>query len=156
MKRTLIVLLIFAAAAIAAYAQETANQETYLELLKSDLKTQKVAVVTEGMAMTDAQSAIFWPIYRKYDAELTTLNDTRLAVIKDFAANYESMTPAKADELTHKTFGFFEDRLKLQKKYYKEFSKALGPVLAAKYMQIERSINTVFDFQIMSQIPLVK
>jgi len=156
MKRTLIVLLIFAAAAIAAYAQETANQETYLELLKSDLKTQKVAVVTEGMAMTDAQSAVFWPIYRKYDAELTTLNDTRLAVIKDFAANYESMTPAKADELTHKTFGFFEDRLKLQKKYYKEFSKALGPVLAAKYMQIERSINTVFDFQIMSQIPLVK
>ena len=156
MKRTLIVLLIFAAAAIAAYAQEPANQETYLELLKSDLKTQKVAVVTEAMAMTDAQSAIFWPIYRKYDAELTTLNDTRLAVIKDYAANFESMTPAKADELTNKTFAFFENRLKLQKKYYKEFSKALGPVLAAKYMQIERSVNTVFDFQIMSQIPLVK
>ena len=156
MKKTLIVLLIFAAAAIAAYAQEPANQETYLELLKSDLKTQKVAVVTEAMAMTDAQSAIFWPIYRKYDAELTTLNDTRLAVIKDYAANFESMTPAKADELTNKTFAFFENRLKLQKKYYKEFSKALGPVLAAKYMQIERSVNTVFDFQIMSQIPLVK
>ncbi|MCX6574440.1 MAG: hypothetical protein NTX99_10675 [Candidatus Aminicenantes bacterium] len=161
MKRTLIFLLIVAAAAIAAYAQATtppaaANQETYLELLKSDLKTQKVAVITEAMAMTDAQSAIFWPIYRKYDAELTTLNDTRLAVIKDFAANYESMTPAKADELTNKTFAFFEGRLKLQKTYYKEFSKALGPVLAAKYMQVERSINTVFDFQIMSQIPLVK
>lgn len=160
MKKALIVLLIAATAGIAVYAQDTtqtaANQETYLELLKSDLKTQKVAVITEGMAMTDAQSAIFWPIYRKYDAELTTLNDTRLAVIKDFAANFEAMTPAKADELTKKTFAFLEDRLKLQKTYYKEFSKALGPVLAAKYMQIERSINTVFDFQIMSQIPLVK
>lgn len=160
MKKALIVLLIAATAGIAVYAQDTtqtaANQETYLELLKSDLKTQKVAVITEGMAMTDAQSAIFWPIYRKYDAELTTLNDTRLAVIKDFAANFEAMTPAKADELTKKTFAFLEDRLKLQKTYYKEFSKALGPVLAAKYMQVERSINTVFDFQIMSQIPLVK
>lgn len=160
MKKALIVLLIAATAGIAVYAQDTtqtaANQETYLELLKSDLKTQKVAVITEGMAMTDAQSAIFWPIYRKYDAELTTLNDSRLAVIKDFAANFEAMTPAKADELTKKTFAFLEDRLKLQKTYYKEFSKALGPVLAAKYMQIERSINTVFDFQIMSQIPLVK
>jgi len=161
MKKTLIFLLIVAAAAIAAYAQATtppapANQETYLELLKSDLKTQKVAVITEAMAMTDAQSAIFWPIYRKYDAELTVLNDTRLAVIKDYAANFETMTPVKADELTNKTFAFFEGRLKLQKTYYKEFSKAMGPVLAAKYMQIERSINTVFDFQIMSQIPLVK
>jgi hypothetical protein len=160
MKKSLILLLIVAAAAIAAYAQQTtpapANQETYLELLKSDLKTQKVAVITEAMAMTDAQSAIFWPIYRKYDAELTVLNDTRLAVIKDYAANFETMTPVKADELTNKTFAFFEGRLKLQKAYYKEFSKAMGPVLAAKYMQIERSINTVFDFQIMSQIPLVK
>jgi SHS2 domain-containing protein len=160
MKKTLIFLMIVAAAAIAAYAQDTtqtaANQETYLELLKSDLKTQKVAVITEAMAMTDAQSAVFWPLYRKYDAELMILNDKRLAVIKDFAANFETMTPAKADELTNKSFGFFEDRLKIQRKFYKELAKAMDPVLASKFMQVERSINTVFDFQIMSQIPLVK
>jgi hypothetical protein len=155
MKRTLILLLVVATAGIALYAQE-ANQEAYLELLRSDLGTQKVAIITEGMAMTDAQSALFWPIYRKYDAELTVLNDNRIAVIKDYAKNFEQMTEAKADELTGKTFAFFENRIKLQKKYYKEFSKALTPIVAAKYMQIERSINTLMDFQIMSQIPLVK
>jgi anion-transporting ArsA/GET3 family ATPase len=155
MKKMLTLLLIFAAAGIALYAQE-ANQEAYMELLRSDLGTQKVAIITEGMAMTDAQSALFWPIYRKYNAELTVLNDNRIAVIKDYAKNFEQMTEAKADELTNKTFAFFENRIKLQKKYYKEFSKALSPVVAAKYMQIERSINTLMDFQIMSQIPLIK
>lgn len=154
MKKALILLLAVATAGVALYAQD--NQEAYLELLRSDLATQKVAVITEGMAMTDAQSAIFWPIYRKYDAELTTLNDGRIAVIKDFAQNFEQMTEAKADELTNKTFAFYENRVKLQKKYYKEFSKALSPIMAAKFMQIERSINTLMDFQIMSQIPLVK
>jgi hypothetical protein len=154
MKKTLILLLVIATAGVALYAQD--NQEAYFELLRSDLATQKVAVITEGMAMTDAQSAIFWPIYRKYDAELTTLNDTRIAVIKDFAKNFEQMTEAKADELTNKTFAFFESRIKLQKKYYKEFSKALSPIMAAKFMQIERSINTLMDFQIISQVPLVK
>jgi anion-transporting ArsA/GET3 family ATPase len=155
MKKALTLLLIASMAGVALYAQDT-NQEAYLELLKSDLGTQKVAIITEGMELTDAQSAVFWPIYRKYDAELRILNDNRLAVIKDYAKNFEQMTEAKAEELTNQTFAFFEGRIKLQKKYYKEFSKALAPILAAKYMQIERSINTLMDFQIMSQIPLVK
>ena len=156
MKKMLIVLLVVAAAAgVAVYAQDT-NQETYMELLRSDLKTQKVAIITEGMEMTDAQSAIFWPIYRKYDAELTVLIDQRIAIIKDYAANFEKMTDAKAEELTNKTFGFYESRIKLQKKYYKEIAKAMSPILAAKFLQIERSINTLADFQIMSEIPLVK
>jgi len=151
MKKTLILLLAVSAAGAALY-----GQDAYMELLRSDLSTQKVAIITEGMELTDAQADVFWPIYRKYDAELTTLNDTRIAVIKDYAQNYDQMTEAKADDLTKRTFAFLESRIKLQKKYYKEFSKALSPVLAAKYMQIERSINTLMDFQIMSEIPLVK
>ena len=44
MKKMLIVLLVVAAAAgVAVYAQDT-NQETYMELLRSDLKTQKVGI----------------------------------------------------------------------------------------------------------------
>lgn len=151
MKRTLILLLAVSTAGAAVFAQDA-----YMELLRSDLKTQKVALITEGMEMTDDQSAVFWPIYRKYDTELAVLNDARFAVIKDYAQHFDQMTEAKADELTKRTFAFLEDRIKLQKKYYKELSKALTPVLAAKFMQIERSINTLMDFQIMSEIPLVK
>jgi hypothetical protein len=66
------------------------------------------------------------------------------------------MTAAKADELTKQTFAFFENRIKLQKKYTKEISKALSPVLSGKFMQIERAINTLLDLQIQSEIPLVK
>jgi hypothetical protein len=162
MKRALIALMILSAAGAVAYAQAAApapqadNQEQYLELLRSDLKTQKVALITEGMQMTDADSAIFWPIYRKYDAELTVLGDERIAVIKDFAQNFSALTAAKAEELTNRTFAFFENRLKLQKKYYKQIAKALNPIFAGKFMQIERQINTLMDFQIQSQIPLVK
>ena len=151
MKKTIVLLLAIMTAGAALYAQES-----YLELLRSDIRTQKVALITDAMELTDAQSAVFWPIYRKYDSELTTLNDKRIAIIKDYAQNYDQMTPAKADELTKQTFAFFENRIKLQKKYTKEISKALSPVLSAKFMQIERAINTLLDLQIQSEIPLVK
>jgi len=150
MKRSLIVLVLVLMAGASLYAQEA-----YLELLRSDLKTQKVAVITLNMELTDAQSEVFWPLYRKYDAVLTTLNDQAIALFKDYAQSYEQMTDAKADSLTKELFSFLEKRLKLQEKYYPEFAKALNPVLAAKFMQIERRITAVLDLQISSEIPLI-
>ena len=154
MKKTLILLILVLIAGVCLYSQETYD-ESYLELLRADLKTQKVAIVTLNMGLTDAQGQIFWPIYRKYDAELTTFNDQRIALIKDYAANFDKMTDAKADSLTKEVFTLLEKRLKLQEKYYQEFAKALNPVLAAKYMQIERQLNALVDLQIGSELPLI-
>jgi hypothetical protein len=154
MKKTLILLIVVLVAGVCLYSQETYD-ESYLELLRADLKTQKVAIVTLNMGLTDAQGQVFWPIYRKYDAELTTFNDQRIALIKDYAANFDKMTDAKADSLTKEVFTLLEKRLKLQEKYYQEFAKALNPVLAAKYMQIERQLNALVDLQIGSELPLI-
>ncbi len=132
------------------------SQESYLELVRSDLKTQHVALVTENMKLTDAQSQTFWPIFRKYDAEMTTLNDQAIALIKDYAANFDKMTDPKAAELMKGSFGLMDKRLKLLNKTCDEMAKALGPVVGARFMQIERQILAAVDLQIASQIPLIK
>jgi len=150
MKKALIVLFVVLVAGAALYAQE-AN----LELVRADLKAQKVALVTLNMGLTDAQSQIFWPIYRKYDAELRTLNDQAIALIKDYAANYEKMTDAKAGELMKGTLSLMDKRLKLLVKVCDDFAKALDPVVAAKFMQCERQITAALDLQIGSQMPLI-
>lgn len=150
MKKPLILFFALLTAGASLY-----SQEAYSELLKADLKAEKVAIITENMELTDAQSQVFWPIYRKYDAELTVFNDQRFALIKDYAENYEKMTDAKADTMSKQVFSLLGKRLKLQEKYYKEFAKALNPVLAAKFMQIERQINAIVDLQISSEIPLI-
>jgi hypothetical protein len=151
MKKTLIVLFVVLMAGTSLVAQTESN----LELVRTDLKAQKVALVTLNMGLTDAQSQIFWPIYRKYDAELTTLNDQAIALIKDYAANYDKMTDAKASELMKGTLSLMEKRLKLLVKVCDEFAKALDPVVAAKFMQCERQISAALDLQIGSQMPLI-
>jgi len=131
------------------------SQEAYLELLRADLKAEHVAIVTENMELTDAQSQVFWPVYRKYDAELTGLNDQVIALIKDYDKSYDTMTDDKADALTKRLFSLLGKRLKLQEKYYKEVTKVLDPTLAAKFMQIERQLMAVIDLQVSSEIPLI-
>jgi hypothetical protein len=150
MKKALIGLFVVLAIGASLYAQES-----YMELVRADLKTQKVALITVNMALTDAQSQVFWPIYRKYDAELTAVNDQALALIKDYAANVEEMTDAKASELMKQTLSLMDKRLKLLVKVCGEFAKALDPVVAARFMQCERQITAAVDLQLGSMLPLV-
>ncbi len=74
-----------------------ANLRAYVELLRSDIRAQKVAIITEVMQFTEAEDAKFWPVYREYETELAKINDDRIALIKQYADSYTSLTDATAD-----------------------------------------------------------
>ena len=150
MKKLLLVIALLLVAKT-AYAQEQ-----YMELLKSDIKTQKIAVITEAMALDEAQSEPFWQIYRDYDYELSSIVDQRIALIKDYAASLSSMTDEKAAELAKTSFKLESDRAKLREKYYKKFAKELSPLVGARWLMVERAINTMMDLQISADMPLIQ
>jgi hypothetical protein len=137
-----------------AFAQENLN--SIVELLRQDVKTKKIALITEIMQFTEEESAAFWPIFRKYDVELQKVGDERVALIKDYAENFDNIDDDKAKEIAEKAFKIDERRLKLQKKYFKEVSKKTSSRIAAKFIQIERQINNMIDLQISSELPLIQ
>ena len=51
------------------------------------------------MQFTEEEDAKFWPIYREYETQLAKINDDRIAVIKEYAVDYEKMTDDIADRL---------------------------------------------------------
>ena len=150
---------LIAAAAVLALAGTTplqAQTENYLELLRADLRTEKMAIVGEAMQLTDAQAQVFWPLYREYDQERTALMDQRLALIKDYAANYEGMTDAKAKELVDRALRQDEDRVRLRRRYFERVSEALTPGIAARFIQVEHQLGLLLDIKIASEVPLLK
>src|SRR5574341_203851 len=92
-------LLLFVMAATTTYAQDV---DSYIELMRSEVKTDKKTIITEAMECTEAEAAVFWPVYRNYEFELDKQADARLALIKDYAENFDTMTEAKAKELIEK------------------------------------------------------
>jgi len=69
----------------------TLAQESYFELLRQDLATKKVALITEVMQFTNEESEVFWPLYREFDFENAKLGDEMLKLIKDYAAHFLPM-----------------------------------------------------------------
>ncbi len=141
-----------------AYGQEgdqDGDYEGYVELLRSDLRTTKIAVITDVMEFSEEQAKAFWPVYKEYDTELDKVNDLRVTMIKDYAQSYETMTDEKAVALATQWFDFQDKRMKLRKTYFKKFQAVLPPVMAAKFLQLDHQISLLIDLQIAAEIPLI-
>ena len=149
-------LLLSAIFLLGTFAVNAQTANDMIELLKSDVKTNRKAIITESMAFTEAESKAFWPVYNEFEIEMEKLANKRIQNIKDYAANYDKMTDEKADQLIKAAFDFKSSRIKLNESYYNKFAKVLSPTRAAKYMQIEDQIQLLIDLSIASELPLVK
>ena len=141
--------------AAAADARDV-NLRAYVELLRSDVRSQKVAILTEMMDFTEKEDATFWPIYREYDVELNKINDDRITLIQEYAKNYDQMTDAVADRLARGALDLEVRRGALKQKYYDRLKMALSPKTAARFLQVENQLLAIIDLQISAALPVVK
>jgi len=131
-------------------------QSSAIELLRQDLKTGKVALMTANLPLTEKEAETFWPMYREYDNELSKLGDRRIAVLKRYAQTYNNVTEMAAGEMMKESFSISRDRIALLEQTYDKVAKALNPILAARFAQIENQMLTLIDAKLMDEVPLVK
>ena len=146
------------AAQQAAPSQQAApaNLDDYMKLARTGIQQDKSKIIGAALDLDATQSAAFWPVYKKYEAELATIGDQRYAAIKDYAAHYGSLTDAKATELSDKALALEEQRLALVKRYAGEFRKIVPPVKVARWVQTEMALNKIVDLRVAAEVPLAK
>jgi Spy/CpxP family protein refolding chaperone len=127
-----------------------------LQLLRKDLQSQKKQMVAANMTLTDAEALKFWPIYDQYSAELAKINDTRLSLVKEYAANYASLTDAQAQSVVERWTAADDAVIQLRAKYIPIFHNALPGKKTALFFQVDRRIGMLMDLQVASEIPLVE
>jgi hypothetical protein len=132
------------------------NLRAYAELLRSDLRSQKVAVITDVMQFTEEEDAKFWPVYREYEADLARINDDRIKLIKEYAASYNNLTDAVADKLALGALDLEARRHALKVKYYDRFKAVVSPKTAARFLQVENQILLLLDLQIAASLPIAQ
>jgi hypothetical protein len=148
--------LVWAAVGLGLPALAQEAPEKYLELLRSDLRTEKVEIVTEALQLSEADAAAFWPIYRQYETELSALGDRRIALIKQFADAWGAVTDEAASGFADDWFAIQKDRLKLREKYFGRIEKATSSKIAARFTQVENTLGMLLDLQIAAELPLLE
>jgi hypothetical protein len=81
-----------------AGAQSNNVSDQDIQMLRKDLRAQRKEITAQNMALTPDESTKFWPVFDQYRQEAIKPNDERWALIKDYAANYNTMTDAQAQD----------------------------------------------------------
>ena len=162
MRIVIIAIVVLAGSVAAAQAPRsekdtrTLNLAAYAELLRSDVRTQKVAILTELMEFSEEEDAAFWPIYREYEMEMARLGDQRVALIAEYAANYSKMTDDVAAKLASGAIELETQRQAAKARSFERIRKVLSPRTALRFLQVEQQLLLLVDLQISSLLPIVK
>lgn len=135
---------------------DAGNLRAFVELARSDLRTQKSILVAENIEFTEDEAVEFWPVHREYDLELSRLLDRRLELVTRYVRQYATMTDDEAARLARASFDLEEKRTALKRSYFKKFSRVVPARKAARYFQIENQIQMALDLQLAAALPLIK
>jgi Spy/CpxP family protein refolding chaperone len=162
MKRTLWItltiagaLLLMGASLLAQAASQRSAADQEIKLLREDVQSQRKQIVAANLTLTDDEAIKFWPVFDQYTAELAKTNDSRLAVVKEYAANYDTLTDEQAASLLKKSIEMDQALLQLRLKYVPLFQKVLPGKKTATFFQIDRRISMLIELQLAASIPLV-
>jgi hypothetical protein len=131
------------------------NIKAYILLLRTDLNKTRSQIIGDVMQFDVDQAVVFWPIYKDFQGDLGKVGDQIVDLLKDYVANYDTMTNQKADQLATKLLDIEQQRNDLKRKYYERFKTALDPITAARFLQVENQIERLVDLQIASQLPVL-
>jgi predicted GH43/DUF377 family glycosyl hydrolase len=140
----------------AATEARTLNLSTYAELLRADVRAQKVAILTEVMGFTADEDAKFWPLYREYDREMSALGDERVALIAEYAANYAALTDEVAADVAAKAIDLQGKRHAAMARCFEKVKGALSPKTALRFIQVEHQLQLLIDLQISASLPVAQ
>lgn len=148
---SLILLISFSTATSA----QTALDEQ-IALTRQSIHTDRKIILMGNMTFNADESAQFWPAWNEYRAAMAANGDRTLALIKNFADNYENMTNEKASEIMTDHFSIEMQNLVIKQKFSQDLSKFLPAQKVMRVIQIENKLDAAIDMQLAAEIPLTQ
>jgi len=147
----LALLLTFSSSASA----QTAMDEQ-IALARQSAHTDRQVILMGNMHFNSDESAQFWPAWKEYRAAMEANGDRMLALIQDFARNYEGMTDMKANELLTDSFSIRMQDLVIKQQFAKKINTFLPAQKVMRIIQIENKLDAAIQMQLAAEIPLTK
>ncbi len=147
--------LLTTAALCIGFVASAQNYNDLVELVRSDLRTEKQAIVMSALNLSEAQSALFTPIYDQYTTAMKKHWDKRIALVKDYAAAYQTMNDETAAALMKRMSSLEKESIAIRDAHAKKVSKVLPTTVAARWVQVERRLGHLIDLQIADEVPLI-
>jgi hypothetical protein len=152
----LVIALAVALAVVAVPAVAQDQRADTMQMVRDKIRADKKLLIAENLPLTAAEAKAFWPVYDRYQQELSALNDRMIKLIREYANNYQTMSDQTAKKLMDEYLAIDAARLKLRQAYLPRFRKVLREKQVARYYQLENKVQAAVAYELAAEIPLVK
>ncbi len=131
------------------------NYDDVIELLRADLRTEKDAIVMGSLGLSEAESALFTPIYAQYKVALQAHWEKRLALVDDYTKARDTLSDKQATSFMKRLTAIDAEGVSLRDSYAKKVAHVLPATIAGRWMALERRLGQLFELQIANEVPLM-
>lgn len=113
---------------------------------KKELEAQKVAYITQQLALTTPEAQAFWPLYNEYQQKRDNLKEEQRKLRKSIKENFDSMSDKDVETFIDQELDIKQKELDLAKEFHKKM-KAVLPMkkVALYYRAVEEFNKTLLD-----------
>lgn len=114
-----------------------------LQSLRERLKSNRKSVISENLKLTDAEATRFWPLYTAFQREVDAVGSRRSSVLLELIQVEDSVSEANAERMMEELSSVALAEAQLRQRFFAKFAKAISPIKAARYYQVEARISAL-------------
>jgi hypothetical protein len=114
------------------------------------------AGIAVNLALTDEEAAKFWPLYDRYQKDISAVGDRQAALVEDYIRHFRDLSNEKAMQLIGDYLVTEADRLQVRRAYLGEFATILPGRKVPRFYQIENKMDAVLRYDLAGTIPVVE
>ena len=156
MKTVAALLLAFAAVATPSFAADKAADVTDMQALRAAVRADKKAYVASILMLTPAEAQKFWPAYDAYQRTLDMTGREKNMTIIEVVGQDKPVSELYARQIAKDIMLADDAEAKARRTLYNRVMKAVPPLKAARYLQLEGKIRAAQAYEIAVTIPLIK
>jgi hypothetical protein len=139
-----------------AVSGASAQNQRAAELTRSAIQAERQAILAANLGLDEDERAVFWPLYQEYRDALESAVSTRVELLHQYFASYETLTDKQALDLLDKHIAWKKEVLKIRTTYAKKMRKELPGKTVARFFQIETKMDIIVEYELAGEIPLMK
>ena len=137
----------------AAYAADTTQDQ--MSILLDTIRANRKAFVAVNLDLSAEEAKGFWPLYDKYQGELTPISDKVLKLVDEYVDHFSDLKDDRAAELMKDYLAADAERIKVRQSYLPEFSKVVSGRTVARFYQLENKMDAVLRYELAKTIPVI-
>ena len=116
---------------------------------KENIEARHIGFITNQLQLTPQEAQVFWPVYKRYHAEVEALRKNHVTELFSAKVNFDTYTDDQVSKLIDDEMDYRQKELDAQRKYNPEFKKVLPVKKVAKFYRAEQQfkINLIRDMK---------